>query len=363
MVNIANALAVRGYKIDILVLKPVGPLRDQVLQEIRIVSLDRGRIAFSLVPLIAYLRRERPSALLSLDEYTHVLALIARGFLRTCPRLVLRIGNMLSVLAEHYRGKAKILTWFVRWLFRYADCIVANSRGVADDVVATTGIVSSKVTVIFNPKPYKEIRRLAALPVPHPWLADPTIPVIVGVGRLREQKNFPLLIRAFAALEDSHTRLIIVGDGREREHLKSLVCELGINARVHFAGYQDNPYAWLARASVFSACSLWEGLPNVVLEALICGVPVIASDCSSGPREILAPDTDYRTRLAVGDAPEYARFGVLTPVGDEAALTEALSTLLADATLRVTYAATGSERSKDFDERNSIEYYIKALGV
>ncbi len=364
LVEIANALAARGHVIDLLVLKPVGQYASHIDSRVRVISLDAGRMLFSLPKLIAYLRCEKPGALLTLDEYTHVLVLIARPLARVHTRVILRIGNMLSILAERYEGKAKILPYFSRWLFKRADGIIANSRGVADDVIAVTGIDPSRVTVIMNPKSRYDIREKAQGAVTHEWFSNKTVPIIAAVGRLRVQKNFQLLIRAFAKLpHDVPARLVIVGSGREGDRLRKVAEEVQATDRVLFTEYVDNPYAYLQKADTFVSASLWEGMPNAVLEALVCGVPIIATDCSSGPREILAPDTDYRKRLRVGDGVEYAKYGALYAVNDEAALVEAMTRFLRDPALRQRYMLASDRRSKDFDAQDIVGEYVRVLGV
>lgn len=362
MLEIANAFAGRGYAVDLLVFKPVGPYASMVDPRIRVISLEARRIIFSLPKLIVYFWRERPAALLSVDEHTHLLTLIARMIVRSRMRIVLRIGNMLSVLEKRYEGKARILPFLNRRIFKKADHLIANSRGVADDVIAVTGIEPSRVSVVMNPKPQEEIILKAKEPVAHEWFEHKTVPVVVAVGRLRIQKNFQLLIRAFAKLSKKiPAKLVIVGGGREGDRLKAVAREEKCAEDVHFAGYVDNPYAYVAKADCFVMTSLWEGLPNAVLEALVCGAPVIASDCSSGPRELLAPDTDYRKRLAASDGVEYAAYGILTPVGDEGALTEALSRILTDGALRSRYAQASIERSHEISKMDSIGAYVSAL--
>jgi glycosyltransferase involved in cell wall biosynthesis len=139
------------------------------------------------------------------------------------------------------------------------------------------------------------------------------LPVIVGAGRLQQQKDFPTLIRAFAQLNRARPcRLLLLGDGRERSVLEALIAQLGIGTDVQLPGFQHNPYPFLARADLFVLSSAWEGSPNVLTEALALGTPVVATDCPSGPREVL----------------DDGRFGRLVPVGDADALLHAMADTL-----------------------------------
>jgi glycosyltransferase involved in cell wall biosynthesis len=363
LIDIANALAAQGHKVDLLVLKPVGPYKSLLSPALGVVSLDGRRMILSLPPLAAYMRRERPRVLLATDEYTSLLALMARALVRGRTRIVLRMGNMFSELFARYEGKSKLMPFLIRRLYKKADAMIANSQGVARSVMAVCGIPAERMHVIFNPKDIAKITALAAEPAPHPWLAVEHIkPAVVWFGRLREQKNLPLLLRAFAALQSKvESRLLIVGSGREEGRLHALATQLGIQERVHFEEYKENPYAWVAKADVFVLSSLWEGLPNALIEALVCGVACVATDCDSGPREILAPDTDPFKRIKSGV--EWARFGALVPVEGTAELTEALETLLTYGPKRAQYAKAALERAHDFDSAGIIDRYAQVLGV
>lgn len=362
LIEIANAFVARGHTVDLLVLKPVGQYADHVDRRVRVISLDAGRMLFSFPKLVAYLRREKPEVLLGLDEYTQLLALAARWWSGVHTRIILRIGNMLTELFERYEGKSRLMPHLIRRFYKKADAIIANSRGVADNVVLVTGIDRTKVHVIFNPKPRESILSLAAEPVAHSWFTHKTMPIVMAVGRLRVQKNFALIVRAFSrVVKEIPSRLVIVGTGREEGRLRELIRELECEDSIFLAGYADNPYSWMDKADIYVAASLWEGLPNALLEAMVCGLPTIAADCSSGPREILAPDTDYRKRLSIGDGVEYAKSGALYAVNDEAALIEAMVRFLADSALRQRYAAASVERSRDFDSQDVITSYEKIL--
>jgi glycosyltransferase involved in cell wall biosynthesis len=207
--------------------------------------------------------------------------------------------------------------WYlpIRLLYRQADEIVAVSEGVKKDLMRITGLPPERITVIANPAVSNRIYSLAAASTPHPWFNDTTIPVVLGAGRLTRQKDFPTLVRAFAKVKAVRAcRLIILGDGNDREKLLSLARELKIDRDIDLPGFISNPYAYLRRASLFVLSSIWEGSPNVLTEALALGTPAVATDCPSGPREILKDGA----------------IGRLVPVGDPDALAAAmLSTLTA----------------------------------
>lgn len=183
---------------------------------------------------------------------------------------------------------------------------------------------------------------MAAAPCDHPWLRPGQPPVIVVAGRLERQKDFPTLIRAFAQVRGERPcRLLILGDGGGRARLQALSAELGITADVDLPGFQANPYPFLARADLFVLSSRWEGSPNVLTEALALGTPVVATDCPSGPHELL----------------DGGRYGPLVPVGDVAALGKAVA-----ATLDQPLPPERLEAAvADYTQATSAERYLEVL--
>jgi glycosyltransferase involved in cell wall biosynthesis len=231
---------------------------------------------------------------------------------------------------------------FMRHCFPWADEIVAVSEGVADDFAAVTGLERSRIKTIYNPVISTTLVEKAKEPVDHPWFAPGQPPVILAIGRLTKQKNFPTLIRAFDSLRKKRpVHLMILGEGEERMALEGLIQQLGLDDSVSLPGFLDNPYAYLSRAGVFVLSSEWEGLPTVLIEALAVGVPVVSTDCKSGPREIL----------------DDGKYGQLVPVGDSATLAEAIGKALNQA------APNYQEACQRFTWEASIEAYMNVSGI
>jgi glycosyltransferase involved in cell wall biosynthesis len=210
-----------------------------------------------------------------------------------------------------------VVPHLVKRFYPWADVVAGNSQGVAEDLRRVTGLPRERVRILHNPVVTPELQEKARLPVNHPWFGAGQPPVVLAVGRLTKQKDFPTLIRAFARVRQSRpARLIILGEGPDYAQLEALVCELGLKKDVALPGFVENPYAFMSRASLYVLSSRWEGLPTVLIEALYCGPPVVATDCPSGPKEILAD----------------GRHGALVPVGDVEALAEAIEAGLAGET-------------------------------
>ncbi len=312
--QLAAGLAARGYQSDLVLAAAEGPRMAEVPDTVDLVDLDASRVLTSLPRLVRYLRRERPDAMASFLDHANIVALWARRLAGYPKRLVVVEQNNLSTAARY--GKSRRDRWMPRIANRFypwADSVVGVSEGVITDLRGLVTTVSpERFRVIYNPIVTADMLDRARQPVDHPWFADEQ-PVFVAAGRLRPQKDFPMLIRAFAAVRsEREAKLLILGEGPDRESLQSLIAQLGVGGDVELHGYTANPYAFFARATAFVLSSRWEGLPTVLIEALACGAPVIATECPSGPKEILAD----------------GRFGRLVPVGDEGAMAAALNVAL-----------------------------------
>jgi glycosyltransferase involved in cell wall biosynthesis len=211
--------------------------------------------------------------------------------------------------------RQRLVPSLVRRSYPRADGIAAVSAGVADDLAGVLGLPRHRVQVINNPVIVPELSTMMEQPCEHPWFVGDHPPVLLAVGRLSPQKDFECLLRAFATVRaETDARLMILGEGPERARLESLVTELGLTGDVELPGWVGNPYPYMARSDLFVLSSRWEGLPTVLIEALFCGLRIVATDCPSGPQEIL----------------DGGRYGALVPVGDHAALAAAIIASLRD---------------------------------
>jgi len=313
MLQLAQGFTEIGHPVDLVMARAEGPLRSEVPSGVRIFDFNTKKPLVMFVKLMQYLRAEKPKVLLSPIEVTSVIAILAKNITRVSTRVVVRISTHLS-LNKRARLKKIIERIVVSKLYPQADGIVAVSQGVAEDLVSYTGISFDNIKVIYNPVISDSLLKMAALPVDHPFFGDDQLPVILGVGRLSEEKDFSTLIRAFDIVHRKvPSRLVILGDGQKRSELENLIRSSALQAAVDLPGFETNPFTYLKRASVFVLSSKWEGLPNVLIQALACDCPVVSTDCRSGPSEILAE----------------GQYGYLVPVGDANAMAEAIEAVLA----------------------------------
>ncbi len=343
LVNLCEGLLAEGCEVDLVLVKTKSEHLAGLSSQVRVVKLNAGHTFSSVLRLAAYLRRNRPSALLAAKDRAGKVAVVARRLAGVRTRVVFRIGTTPSAALEGKSFWRKLL-WYVpmRLIYPRADGIVAVSGGVAQDLAHITHLPETRFHVIANPVITPRLESLAKEPTSHPWFSDHSTPIILGIGRLTRQKDFPTLLRAFSIVRKNfRCRLVILGEGGSREGLEALAAELGVSDDVSMPGFVANPYSYLRKAALFVLSSAWEGSPNVLTEALALGVPVVATDCPSGPREIL----------------QSGNYGLLVPVGDAVqmakAMLETISAPLAKGFLR--------QATIDYTMEKSSRRYLEVL--
>lgn len=288
MVALANHFLPEFRSVD-MVLQQGGPLEDELDPGVSRRYLPARNYRTYARQLARYYDEVRPDFVLTSIYITGLCALVARFLAKHKPKVVLGAHNLFTAKTgrpDNTKDKY-LLDRAARLLFPQADAVVCVSRGVADDLARRVPLRKERLHVIYNPVVPRNLEALAREPVTHPWLQEPrSQSTMVSVGRLVPQKGMDTLLRA-VKLGPADARLIVVGDGPERVRLERLTRELGIGDRVDFAGVDRNPFKYLARADLFVMSSRWEGFGNTLVEALACGCPVVATNCESGPSEIL----------------------------------------------------------------------------
>ena len=330
---LANEFSKRDYRVDLILAQKKGPYLKDISNRVNIVDLRTSSIIKSILPLVGYFRKDKPDILTSALHHANIAAIIAKIISRTPVKLLIRQDSYYKLPANLKQALPE------KTLYKKADYIIAVSEGVADSLINTLKIPKEKIKVIYNPIFDKSITEKAKQKVFHPFFQDKRYQIILGVGRLARVKDFPTLIKAFHSIKTDSMRLMILGEGRERKELENLVQELGLEEYVSMPGFVENPYAYLAKASVFVLSSKCEGLPNVLIEAMACGTTVVSTDCPGGPYEIL----------------EGGKYGKLVPVGDIAKLAEAISDSLKTPTEKELLIS----RAKYFSVERAINEYEK----
>jgi glycosyltransferase involved in cell wall biosynthesis len=323
------------------------PYREMLPDDMRVLvtgrksdsALSKLKQMFDFLMLV---RREVPDVIVSMLTHNNLMAICA-GVLYGI-EVVPGEHCALSEGLETQQGKKML--WFpvkplVKRMYKFASSIVAVSEGIKTDLIQNFSVNEDKIRIIYNPIDIQRIHAESQISLgKEGW--DTPFAKVIAIGRLAPQKGFDLLIEAFSQIvTETDARLFILGDGPEKNTLKKRVKALGMSERIYFMGFQKNPYQFLSRADIFVLSSRYEGLPMVLLESLACGVPVIATDCESGPREIL----------------EGGRVGLLIPKEDTGALAGAMSEMLKNREQRKKFAILGKRKAKEFSIEKIIKQY------
>lgn len=283
------------------------------------------------------------------------------------------IISVREYLSSRQRTKYTIIQkWLIKRLYNKADMVISVSELLKRSLNKEYGISKGRVKTIYNLYDVDKIQYL---------INDQTVinesiflkPTFISVGRFDIPKGHWHLIRAFSILckKVKDAQLLLLGDGPLFAYLKKLTHDLNLTDRVFFIGPQKNPFIYINKSSALVSSSLWEGFPNVICEAMACKVPIISTDCRSGPREILAPDTDCSVKTEVI---KYASYGILVPVPDgkiydasdsitkeEELLAKAMQDLIEDQLLMKEYREKSFERVHAFSKNNIINEWIKVI--
>jgi len=335
------------FELSVVVLDSRNDYKELVPSDVKIIFLDKkGRFDFFrlILSLSRIIKIENPFTIFAFSTYINYLSVLAKMLsISKIPLFLSERNNLLiSLKNERFTFIKKII---IRNLYPKANAIIAPSEGVKRDLIVNFGIKEKKCKLIYNGTDLDNIKILSMEPVDHPWFKE-NIPVIVACGRLSKQKNYPMLLKSIEIIKEKQSaRLLILGDGEERSKLESLVRKFGIRDKIDFLGFQKTPFKFIAKATLFVLTSLWEGFPNVLVEAMACGVPVISTNCPSGADEIITNGIN----------------GMIIPVNNEKALSEAIMRLLKNNSLRKRLAEEGRKRAEDFRIEKMVAEYEQII--
>jgi glycosyltransferase involved in cell wall biosynthesis len=348
--NLIKGMRGRNLKLDLVLSGSTGEFLADVPSEIRTIDLKSPMgyrlksAAESILPLIKYLRNEKPDVVVSHLYIYNIVAAIAKILAMSPTHLALVEHASLYESKNQPRGiQVWLLPLLMRYLYPWANSIIAVSQSLARELETDLKLKPGTIKTIYNPVIDESLFLKAKEPVEHPWFKAGEPPVVLGVGRLTTQKDFPTLIRAFAIVRQvKPARLVILGDGPEKAKLAALIKELGLENEVALLGFTKNPYAYMAGARVFVLSSAWEGLPTVLIETMAVGTPVVSTNCKSGPEEIL----------------DGGKYGELVSVGNSEAMAQSILSVLSGDSKQVDPAWLDQ-----FTWKTAIQNYLDILGI
>lgn len=335
-VNLANHFAELGYSVDLVVFKLIGPYQSLVSGSVQIINLDVSRTRYVLFKTRSYLKKNQNAMVLSVIRDANIFVGLASFGLKM-KSLIYREANTLDAISTQSRLKRFLYKALMKTSYYRANAVIANSDDTKFDLIKNKIVNSKKVKVIRNPVLTSSFELLKFEAVNEEWFTQNGIKIVLSVGRLHPQKNFSFLISAFKDVykncEDA--RLIIVGEGSEKDKLLDQIKDEGLSKVVKLVKFQNNVYPYYQNSDVFALSSEWEGFGNVLVEALSVGLPVVSTNCPGGPKMIL----------------ENIQYGQLVPLGDKEAYVNAL--------LKSLESPKKSQKSIDYAMRFTVESVAK----
>ena len=310
-------------------------------------------IKFLKLPILAlrlkrFIIKNKINVVISFLNRANYTNILARHF-GSDHRCIISERNTSSFV---YRSKSvigMINRTLMHQLYPASQTIIAVSKGVKEDLVKNFKIPDRLISVIYNPYDIELIRQKSLEKLAHKWLDNKKYKILISVARLEKQKNHALLIRSFKQVNDElpETRLLLLGEGHERENLNRLIKSHGLDSKIQILGQQNNPFPFLRKSDLFVLSSDFEGFPNALVESMICGCPVVSTNCKSGPDEIITDGVN----------------GLLVPVGNKIALSNAICRVLKNEKLKLDLKKNALQSVKRFEISNIAKIYNKILVV
>ena len=287
MINTANELS-KHARVSFLSLTGGTALKDELNDNVRLYSFKKKNSLSSIPALLEFIRNEKPAVLISTQIHVNLIAVMLKVFFGVKTKIVLREATSPgSHFIMHRGARWKLVNIAMKWLYPKSDSVVAICDAVKINLIESGYTSASKVVVIYNPVINEKFRIAEAEVIEHPFF-NSNVPVYISVARLAPAKNFPLLIEAFSlVLKKRDARLIIIGEGGERKKLEKLIGEFDLQEKIFLTGEIVNPYPWMRKANTYVLSSLYEGLPNALIEGMACGLQLVSVDCPGGSKEIL----------------------------------------------------------------------------
>ena len=339
MVRLANELTSRNYKVFILVNRNEGPYIELVNEKITTIQLHQNKV-FSLIYLIKFLYSYKPKTLISALFNCNILSIVANVFYLKKAKVIITERNYMGQGNNTAQYKLFCIELIKKTLYRFADKAVGISNGITKLLRGKYGVKFNKSNTIHNPVFSPDIIPMSQEEVEDDWLLDPKVKVIISVGRLMPVKDYITLLQAYKNLnENINIKLMILGEGPERKRIENFIEKNKLSSSVKLKGFVTNPYKYIRHADLFALSSKSEGFGNVLVEALALGIPIVCTDCPTGPKDIIGNN----------------KYGILVPVNSQDALSSAMKKILNKELVFV--KETLQKRAEDFSVEVIVDSY------
>lgn len=289
VINLVRKFDRSKFDISLILIKEEGAYVKLIPEDVRVIDLDSNRVRYSIFKLVKELNKYRPDVILSTLGHLNLALLSVKFLLKGSPKIIVREANTPSKsMSKLDKNKKNLFSYMYRLLYPKAYLIISQCKDMKEDIINCFGIRDKKIKYIYNPLDIEKIRDNMKDKNPY----NPSKINLISVGRLSYQKGFDVLIDAFKIVNEKfpRTHLTILGEGELKEELQEQVEKLGISKEISIVEFKENPYPYYYYADTYILSSRWEGFPNTLLEALACGTKVVATNCKSGPREIIEDD-------------------------------------------------------------------------
>ncbi|WP_439883474.1 glycosyltransferase [Pontibacter sp. MBLB2868] len=303
ILNCAEYLASCGHQVSVILIKKEGEYLDILDKRVRIIPFRRTAKRSLYTSFSEILKKEEFDVLFTASPPLNIFSILCKLLTNTKTKFVIsERNNTVSLFSNNKLTVSKLTFFGIPLVYRFADCVVAVSEGLADNLSSIAMIPKKKIKTIYNPAYTDHLTKHIDDEIHHPWLKNKEVPVLINVARLSTAKNQKLLIRAVAkVLKTRQVKLIIVGEGPLRNSLQDEINKLNLQESIDMVGFQIHPVSWIAKSDLFVLSSDFEGFGNVVVEALATGITVVTTACNYGPPEIV----------------KNGEFGYLASVGNE----------------------------------------------
>lgn len=288
LINLANYFYNKNYKVDILVINNHGLMNDLLLPKINVINFNKSKSSYAIFQLAIYFYKNQPSFHFSSIRNLNILSIVCSILSLKKVKIIIRESNVISNFDSNLKSYTyKFYSFLAKYLYPLSFKIIAVSFAVQKSLINELNIKKNLIYTIYNPIDLNEMSEKIRQPVFHKFIKNKN-KIILSIGSLTEQKNHELLLRSFAqVLKKQNAYLIIIGEGNQKTKLMEMSKILNIANFVDFYGTTNNPYFFLKNCNIFVLPSLWEGFPNVLLEAISCKSKIIATNCEGGSFEIL----------------------------------------------------------------------------